>query len=292
MLLVTGATGLVGSAVVKQLHACGYPVRVTLRETSHYQDITEYIQEYKYADLLEPAQLAAACHGCDTIIHCAVALPSEGRLFETNVTGTKNLIEAAKKGGATRFIFVSSIAAIRDPDTPYGKSKADGEALVKASGLQWTIIRPPYILGRKSRTFNKTLRLLRSRLPLPYPGTGKNLVQPIYVGDVAATILACLENAKTIGKAYTIAGPDRISVNTYLDLLSQELGVKARIVHVPVWLMLAGAHAISWLPKPPVSVNHIRSVSRSALTKHDDMQTELGLAFTPLKEAIRLSIHG
>ena len=72
----------------------------------------------------------------------------------------------------------------------------------------------------------------------------------------------------------------------------KELGVKRPILHVPAWLMMAGAYAVSWLPKPPVSVNHIRSVTRNALATVDDMEKELGLKFTPLKEAIRLSVHG
>lgn len=185
MLAVTGATGFVGSAVLDAALEAGHEARALTRRDQPEREGVTWVQ-----GTLETAdQLATLCVGADAVIHIAgLTNTPDVSAFETaNVTGTDNIIDAAKAAKIKRFVFVSSLSA-RKPDlSAYGASKARAEELTKASKLDWTIVRPPAVYGPRDIDMLDLFRSAKLALvPLP-PGGATSI---IHVNDLARLLIA------------------------------------------------------------------------------------------------------
>jgi uncharacterized protein YbjT (DUF2867 family) len=181
---LTGATGFVGKAVLDEAVRREEPLRALTRRTQGPRAHVDWIE----GDLSNPAALANLCHQADAVIHVAglTNTPDPGQFEVANVGGTARLIAAAKQAQAKRFIFVSSLSA-REPDlSAYGASKAKAEKLVEASGLDWTIVRPPGVYGPHDIDYFEMFRSAKfGFVPLP-PGGASSI---IHVEDLARLLL-------------------------------------------------------------------------------------------------------
>ena len=182
---ITGATGFVGQAVLDVAAARGAPIRaLTRREPTQVRDAVEWVR----GSLSDRASLCRLVAGAQAVIHIAgltsTLFPEE---FEgANVTGTQNVIDAMKTAKVKRLIFVSSLAAREPSLSAYGASKARAEALVEASGLDWTTVRPPGVYGPRDVDYLDMFRTAKwGFVPLP-PGGASSI---IHVGDLAALLL-------------------------------------------------------------------------------------------------------
>jgi uncharacterized protein YbjT (DUF2867 family) len=196
-LAVTGGTGFVGSHLLRLALEAGYDVRALTRGWKPPEDEIAWVD----GALDRPEALLKLCAGADAVIHIAGAINAANRAgFETaNVTGTANMIDAARKGGVRRFIHISSLSA-REPElSNYGWSKAKSERLVAASGLDWTIVRPPAIYGPGDRETLDLFRMARRGL-VALPPRGRFSV--IHVEDLCRLILALLDEPDTWGEIY------------------------------------------------------------------------------------------
>ena len=181
---LTGATGFVGKAVLDEAVRREEPVRALTRRTQGPRTHVEWIE----GDLSNPAALATLCHEADAVIHVAglTNTPDPAEFEDANVGGTERLIAAAKEKKVKRFVFVSSLSA-REPElSAYGASKAKAEKLVEASGLDWTIVRPPGVYGPHDVDYFEMFRSAKFGLvPLP-PGGASSI---IHVEDLARLLL-------------------------------------------------------------------------------------------------------
>lgn len=190
LLAVTGATGFVGSAVLEAALAAGYRVRALARREQPARAGVEWMR----GDLADGGALAAMCAGADAAIHVAgLTNTSDPAEFEAaNVTGTARLVEAMRAAGAKRLVFVSSLAAREPRLSAYGASKARAETVVEASGLDWTIIRPPAVYGPRDIDMLDLFRAAKwGVVPLP-PGGATSI---IHADDLAGLLLALTGNA-------------------------------------------------------------------------------------------------
>ncbi len=182
---ITGATGFVGQAVMEQAVAAGLAVRALTRRDQSDRDGVTWVR----GDLADRAALAELVRGAEVALHIAgvVNTPDPIGFHLGNVEGTRALIDAAGAAGCKRLIFVSSLAA-REPDlSAYGRSKHDAERDVKASALDWTIVRPPAIYGPRDREMLELFRAARWGV-VPMPPHGHASV--IHVGDLARLLLS------------------------------------------------------------------------------------------------------
>jgi len=196
-LAVTGGTGFVGSHLLRLALAEGYDVRALTRGWKPPEDEIVWVD----GALDRPETLVKACSGADAVIHLAGAINARSRAeFEAvNAGGTANMIDAARKAGVRRFVHISSLAA-REPElSGYGWSKARSERLVAASGLDWTIVRPPAIYGPGDRETLELFRMARRGL-VALPPRGRFSV--IHVEDLCRLILALLDDSDSWAETY------------------------------------------------------------------------------------------
>jgi nucleoside-diphosphate-sugar epimerase len=199
ILAITGATGFVGSAVLNAALAEGHQVRALARRDQAPRAGVEWVR----GDLADTAALAALVAGADAAIHVAglTNTPDPAEFDIANVTGTANVIAAMKGAGGKRLVFVSSLSARQPELSRYGASKAKAEALVEASGLDWTTVRPPAVYGPRDIDMLDLFRAAKwGVVPLP-PGGATSI---IHADDLARLLvaLAASNAAPTKKKTY------------------------------------------------------------------------------------------
>jgi uncharacterized protein YbjT (DUF2867 family) len=196
-LAVTGGTGFVGRHMLPLALAQGYDVRALTRGWKPPEDEIAWVD----GALDRPDSLLKLCTGAEAVIHIAGAInaPSRAEFEAINVAGTANMIDAARKAGVRRFIHVSSLSA-REPDlSAYGWSKMKSERLVAASGLDWTILRPPAIYGPGDRETLELFRMAKWGV-VALPPRGRFSV--LHVDDLCRLILSLLDEPDTWGETY------------------------------------------------------------------------------------------
>ena len=193
---ITGATGFVGQALLDRAVKAGHEVRALTRREQPPRAGVEWVR----GDLDNRAALKRLCKGAEAAIHVAgvVNAPDAAGFEAGNVTGTLNLIEAARHQGVPRLVHVSSLSA-REPDlSAYGASKARAEKLVMAGGIDWTIVRPPAIYGPRDTEMFELFRLARwGLMPMP-PSEGRTSV--IHVDDLARLLLALVPASEDVSR--------------------------------------------------------------------------------------------
>ena len=185
LIAITGATGFVGSAVLDEALAQGHQVRALARRDQPARRGVVWVR----GDLGDAAALAALVKGADAVIHVAglTNTPDPAAFDTANVTGTANVIAAMRGAGTGRLVFVSSLSARKPELSAYGASKAQAEALVEASGLDWTTVRPPGVYGPRDVDYLEMFRTAKwGFVPLP-PGGASSI---IHAADLAALLVA------------------------------------------------------------------------------------------------------
>ena len=234
-LFVTGAGGFVGRRFI-DLAAGRTDLRVTALVRNTLPDPAPAAVDFVRADLLDPAGLPAL-DGIDTVVHLA-ALTGKApaaAFRRVNVEATTRLLEACRRAGVRRFLFVSSIAAkFTDTHYPYADSKRDAEAAVRASGLRTVIVQPTIILGPGS-PIGERFRTLATAPVVPVFGHGRALIQPIHVDDLARVLLALIERDRFDGETLEVGGPDIIPIEEFLRRVHRSVrGSEPRTLHIPV----------------------------------------------------------
>lgn len=202
ILAITGATGFVGSAVLDAALAAGHQVRALARREQAARAGVEWVT----GDLAGTAALAALVAGADAVIHVAglTNTPDPAAFTPANVTGTANVLAAMTAAGVRRLVFVSSLSAREPKLSAYGASKAKAEALVEASGLDWTTVRPPGVYGPRDVDYLEMFRSAKwGFVPLP-PGGASSIIH----ADDLAGLLVTLAAGNAAPTRKTVYEPD------------------------------------------------------------------------------------
>jgi nucleoside-diphosphate-sugar epimerase len=196
-LAVTGGTGFVGQHLLRLALTQGYDVRALTRGWKPPEDEIVWVE----GALDRPDTLVKLCSGADAVVHIAglISAPRADAFEKVNVGGTANMIDAARQAGVRRFIHISSLAAREPKLSAYGASKAKSERLVAASGLDWTIIRPPAVYGPGDKETFELFKMARRGVVALPPGGRFSL---IHVEDLCRLILAVLEDPDSWSESY------------------------------------------------------------------------------------------
>lgn len=223
MILVTGATGFIGRALVRHLSETGQEVRVLLRPSPSSPRLPKGVPvEVAVVSLNDERGVRAALRGVHQIFHLASAAGygRRGNLFTTDIEGTRILTTAAKDAGVERLVFLSHVGADRASAFPIHKAKGIAEEFIRKSGLPYTIIRSTIVFGAEDRFTNNIAATLRS-VPFffPVPGDGRVLLQPLWVEDLVTALLWALQNQDTLNETYEIGGGEFFTFRQIVEIL-------------------------------------------------------------------------
>ncbi|HLM33747.1 MAG TPA: complex I NDUFA9 subunit family protein [Gaiellaceae bacterium] len=263
MILVTGGTGFVGPKIIHALRAEEQPVRALVRDpaSSSARTLSAWGCELVEGDATSPESLRHATAGADAVVHLIGLIAGKPEEYERVMSqGTRDLVRAAKEAGVRRFVLMSALGVTEESKdlVPYYRSKWDMEQAVKSSGLEHVIFRPSFVFGKDGGILPVFLRQVRYSPVTPVPGSGKRLLQPIWVEDVAAFFARSLSTEEAANKTFDLGGPDRVTWNEFYDRLKRTLGKRRATLHVPLGLMRAGAALAEKFPRPPVTRDQLR----------------------------------
>jgi uncharacterized protein YbjT (DUF2867 family) len=298
MILITGATGYIGSHLAARLAAQGQHPRCLVRNTRRAASIlpTDKV-ELVQGDTTRPDSLVAAVQGVDAIVHTsfitAEKKESVGNHYEaTNVQGTANLIKAAKDAGVARMIEISGLGTKPDKPGSYMQGRYLAEKMLKESGLAWTIIQPSVLFGKNAPFITGLADLIRTAPVVPLIGGGKVKFQPIYVEDVVTVIVKVLEEPeRTANHTYTIGGPAYYTFTQVIDELLHAMHKTRVKAPAPTPLVGVGAAVMeAVLPKPPLTKAAMTLFSFDNITDLNSVERNFG--FTPMSFSAYLQEHG
>ncbi|MFM9078310.1 MAG: NAD(P)H-binding protein [Solirubrobacterales bacterium] len=255
MILLTGATGGVGSQLLPMLLGRGERVKCLVREPSRLGDVRVDVQIVMgdLKDLSDPYMLRQALRGVDTVIHLAGSMRDQPGvpLEELNGLATARLVEGAESVGAERFLFFSALGASPVQKTRFMRSKWTGEAAVDASSLETTVFRPSLVFDRSDPWIELIDRL--SYIPvIPIAGSGEAEFQPVWSRNAAEAVTVCLDR-KEAPDSIDLAGPETLTYAGITELLASLSGRPRPLVPVPMPLARLGLEAIRTVAGPGVS---------------------------------------
>jgi NADH dehydrogenase len=250
MLLMTGATGTVGGALLARLTARGDAVRCLVRSPRGLGDQRVRVQ-IVLGDLADPWSFRHALRGVDTVVHLAASVRDQpaGSIEELNALATWRLVRAAEEAGVRRFVFFSTLGASSRHAARFFRAKALAERALAESSLQHTIFAPSIIYAPGDRWLTLLDRL--SLLPvMPIPGAGRALFQPLWAQDAATAVLAVLARDGGPSERFELAGPDTLSHEAVVALALRSFGRRRPVVPVPQPLVRRGLSAVELLAGP------------------------------------------
>jgi uncharacterized protein YbjT (DUF2867 family) len=242
MILVTGATGTVGRALLPKLLEREPDVRVLVRDPRKLGRLRVEVRIVlgDLGDLSDPRVLRGALRGARTVIHLAATIRDQHRapVEELNGLATARLLRAAESSGVERFVFFSAIGATPIQRTRFFRAKALAEAAVRRADLDSTVFAPSIIYAPDDPwvTLQRRLALLPA---IPISGEGKAAFEPIWADDVARCVLADLD-AGSGSRRHQLAGPDLLTYDRIARLIARSAGRERPLIHVPLGLVHYG----------------------------------------------------
>ena len=250
MILLTGATGTVGSALLRRLTMDGRPVRALVRDQRRLGDQRVRVQ-IALGDLSDPPSFRNALRGVHTVVHLAASIRDQprGSIEELNALATLRLVRAAERAGVERFVFFSALNASHHSRTRFFRAKALAEDAVEASTLETTVFRPSIIYTPGDPWLTLLDRL--SRLPaMPVSGSGRAVFEPIWAEDVADAVMHALANGS--GSGYELAGPELLSYDDIVRVALRSEHRRRRLLHVPLPVVRASLRTLRRVGGPKV----------------------------------------
>ena len=261
--LVTGATGFIGRALVAALAERGVEVRAAVRRRG--QRVVGAREHVVVGDMGGEVRWEEGLEGVDCVVHLAGRVHTDGteeEFYRVNCEGTRQLVEAARRSGVRRVVYLSSLAVLdghgsmravteevpAKPRTAYGRSKLAAERVlldaVEEGRLEVTIVRPPLVYGpRAPGNMVRMVRLVAREVPLPL-GAIKNKRSFVCIDNLVGFLILCMSHPKAEGEVFNVADDEYVSTPELARLLGQFLGVRVRLIPVPVGCLKWGATAV------------------------------------------------
>ncbi len=282
MILVTGGTGFIGQALIRQLTSLGYDVRTLIRPSKKTPKLPKgFPVDVVVASLTDIRGLRAAMSDVQTVIHLVSGenKGSKTDLLKVDIESTRAINSAAADTGVNRMIYLSHLGADRASAYPTLKTKGISENYIKSSGLDYTIFRTSLVYG-PSDHLTQGIKALLQATPFIFllPGDGSSMLQPIWIEDIVGCVTASLEDDKTRNKIYEVGGGEYLTIHEIVNIIRQQLGLKKRIIHIhPAYLRLFTVLLENAFPSFPVSTFWLDYLSANRTSAIDSLPREFGI---------------
>jgi len=292
---VIGGSGFVGRSLCAQLCSAGYALRVPTRNRQRARRLLVLPGlDLRQIDVHEPEGLRRIVSGSDAVINLVGILNErghDGSGFErAHVELTAKIVAACRETGVGRLLQMSALKANaeRGP-SHYLRTKGRAEEVIKrqsGDAIDFTIFRPSVIFGPEDTFLNRFARLLRMSPILPLPQLAARFA-PVHVEDVAAAFVRALGDSHTFGRTYELCGPDIYSLEEILAFLKRELGLRRRVIGLPLPLGRIQAWVADYLiPGKPFSLDNLRSMTVANVC-NDNGFAALGIEPRPMAMTAR-----
>jgi uncharacterized protein YbjT (DUF2867 family) len=279
-LMVTGGSGFLGHYVLREAARRGHRAIALARSEAAAAAVAALGALPVSGDLSEPRSLAAAFSvaRCDVLVNLA----------SLGFGHAPAIVTAAERSGMRRAVFVSTTAVATTLPAASRRVRLSAEERVRASGLDWTILRPTMIYGDAGdRNLSRLLALLRRAPLLPVPA-GRHLQQPVHAADAASAVLAAAERPVAAGRRYDVAGPEPLRFADLLCASARAVGSRTRFLPVPLRPVVAAARGYELLAaNPKVSAEQLLRLAEDKAFPIDQAERDLGYAPRPFAQGIR-----
>lgn len=278
---VTGGSGFLGGRVIPMLIAAGHEPTALARTPAAAERVAELGAVALLGDLDDPASVDAAfaASGADALVNLA----------SLGFGHAPTVVAAAEEAGLRRAVFVSTTSIFTRLPTASKPVRVAAEDTIRASGLDWTIIRPTMIYGTLGdRNMARLLQGLR-RLPvMPLPGGGRSLQQPVHVDDLAIAIVHALDRAVTVHREYDVAGPEPLTLRSVFAEAGAAVDRRPRLVPVPLTPMAAVVRLYEALaPSPRLRSEQVARLAEDKAVDIGPARADLGFEPRSFAEGIR-----
>jgi uncharacterized protein YbjT (DUF2867 family) len=281
--LVTGATGFTGSAVVPLLVAQGHSVRCLVRPGSDRRWLPASGIDWAVGDVGDAESLSAAMAGIEILVNVA----------SLGFGHAQTIVAAARAAGVRRAVFVSTTALLTTLPATSKAVRAGAEALIAESGIAATILRPTMIYGsRRDRNIARLIRYLKRSPVIPVFGSGHHLQQPVHVADVAAAIASSAVTQLSVGRTYTVAGPEPLTYNEVIDAVAAAVGRKAMKLHLPARPAVAALSLLESVGiRLPIKSEQVLRLEEDKAFDIADAVRDLAFSPRPFAEGVRREVE-
>jgi NADH dehydrogenase len=295
MILVTGGTGIVGSAIVAELKKRGQSVAVLGRDAAKIERAFGGSVEARPGDVTQPESLTTAFTGIDTVINAVqfptspIEVPRRGWTFENvDYKGTVNQVDVAEAAGVKRFVYVSAVGADANGPKHWFRFKAMAEQHLRESGLEWTIVRPTWIYGPRDHSLNRLLGFTNFLPFLPFFGDGKQNMQPVFIDDVGRIVAQAATVPEAANQLFELGGPDVMSMNQVMQTGLDVMGRKRFILHQPlaVGKLIGALASLQPFVTPPLTPDAVDFISHPAVADNTNLMDVLKPELTPLRQGL------
>jgi uncharacterized protein YbjT (DUF2867 family) len=235
---ITGGSGLVGGHLAKALAAAGHEVVIVARGVDHRPWAKEILAtpgvRLVRGGIADEAALLQAFDGCEAVAHCAGINREIGaQTYQAiHVDGTASVVRAAEKAGVSRLALISFLRARPDCGSAYHESKWAAEEIVRASDLDWTVLKPGMVFGVGDHMLDHLSHALRT-FPV-YIGVGSRRVRPLAVEDLVKVLVAALVDARLSRKTVAVLGPSELPFDDAARLVAREIGTRRPFLTAPI----------------------------------------------------------
>jgi NADH dehydrogenase len=264
---VIGATGFLGRHTVRALAKAGWRIKAASRHPARgffLRPLGSVGQiELVKCDVTDADSVGAAIRGSDAAVNLTGILFERGQSFEdVQAAGAANVAEAAAAAGISALVHVSAIGADRHSDSVYARTKAEGEEAIRRNFPGAVILRPSIVFGPEDSFFNKFAGMARYFPALPLIGGGKTRFQPVFVGNVAAAIVAGLDNPAARGRTFELGGPGVYSFKELMEITVRQTGRERALIPLPFRLAGIMAAFLQLLPGSVLTMDQVRLLKK------------------------------
>jgi NADH dehydrogenase len=293
-IVILGGTGFVGRHLVPRLTAQGHRVTVLSRNREKHPELRVLPHaRVLNARVYDCEELARHLQGADVAINLVGILNERGRsgagFRRAHVELTATLIRACREAGVRRLLQMSALNAGLGR-SHYLRTRGEAEALVKDSGLHWTLFQPSVIFGHGDGLFTRFATLLRLSPVLPLARAGARFA-PVFVGDVCQGFVRAVAERETIARTYPMGGPEVMTLAEIVRYTARHLGLKRLIVPLPDLLGRLQALAFDFVPGKPFSTDNYLSLLLDSVPQEDGLKA-LGITPTPVAAIVPAYLRG